>query len=58
MRKLYLDLGNTYIVGDEIENRCYVKNLHGNYDTGETESKKCTIGLRYNNNKNQQNSES
>ena len=24
MRKLYLDLGNTYMVGDEIENR-YVK---------------------------------
>ena len=24
MRKLYLDLGHTYMVGDEIENRCYV----------------------------------
>ena len=33
MCKLYLDLGNTYMVGDEIENSCYVKTW--NYDTGE-----------------------
>ena len=51
MRKLYLDLGNTYIVGDEIDNRCYVKTWKL-WHRKKGESENSTIELRYNNNKN------